>query len=232
VHDGRNLLDGITIVFDLDGTLVDTAPDLMGAIDLLLAEKSLPAAPHELLRPLISLGSRPMLTRALEHLEHTIDTATFEDWWQRYLQIYAANIAVQSRPFAGLTNVLDRLTVRGARLAVCTNKTEALSKKLLGALGLLSRFHGLAGRDTFERCYKPNPEHLRGAVRLAGGDPSRAIMVGDSDVDIAAARNASVPIIAVSFGYVDAPIATFTPDAIIDHYSQFDAALAKVLAVT
>jgi phosphoglycolate phosphatase len=173
-----------------------------------------------------------MLTRALEHLDHPLDTATFEDWWQRYLQIYAANIAVHSRPFDGLTAVLDRLTIGGARLAVCTNKTEVLSNKLLGALGLLSRFHGLAGRDTFPRCHKPNPEHLRGAVRLAGGDPARAVMVGDSDVDIAAARNAGVPVIAVTFGYVAEPIHTFAPDAIIDHYRAFDAALSGVVAAS
>jgi phosphoglycolate phosphatase len=232
VRDGQSSLVGLTIVFDLDGTLVDTAPDLMGAIDLLLAEKGLPSAPHDRLRPLISIGSRAMLARALDDLRHPVDAATFDAWWQRYLEIYAANIAVKSRPFDGLTTVLNRLTARGARLAVCTNKTEDLSKKLLGALGLLSRFHGLAGRDTFDHCQKPNPEHLRGAVRLAGGDSVSAVMVGDSDVDIAAARNAGVPVIAVSFGYVEAPIETFAPDAIIDHYSQFDTALSQVLATS
>lgn len=222
-------LVGRTIVFDLDGTLVDTAPDLMGGIDLLLAEKALPAVPHGLIRPLISNGSRAMLTRALAHLEHRIDEATYEAWWARYLEIYAANIAVQSRPFAGLLPLLDRLQARDATLAVCTNKSEVLSVKLLGTLGLLDRFKGLAGRDTFERCYKPNPEHLRGAVRLAGGDPARAIMVGDSDIDIAAARNAGVPVIAVSFGYTEHPVATYDPDVVIDHYDAFDAALARVM---
>jgi phosphoglycolate phosphatase len=224
-----NSLSGITIVFDLDGTLVDTAPDLLGGIDLLLAEKGLALAPHDLMRPLISIGSRAMLTRALAHLEHPIDDATFEAWWARYLQIYADNIAVKSRPFDGLVALLDRLEARGATLAVCTNKSEALSVKLLSALGLLSRFKGLAGRDTFPRCYKPNPEHLLGAIRLAGGDPARAIMVGDSDIDIEAARNAKVPVIAVSFGYTRHPVALYNPDAVIDHYDAFEIALASVL---
>jgi phosphoglycolate phosphatase len=221
-------LSGTTIVFDLDGTLVDTAPDLMGGIDLLLAGKGLPVVPHGLMRPLISIGSRAMLTRALEHLDHQIDEPTFEVWWAQYLQIYADNIALQSRPFDGLLPLLDRLQGRGATLAVCTNKSQALSVKLLGTLGLLARFQGLAGRDTFPRCYKPNPEHLWGAIRLAGGDPARAVMVGDSDVDIEAARNAKVPVIAVSFGYTAHPVANYNPDAVIDHYDGFDAALAQV----
>jgi phosphoglycolate phosphatase len=221
------MLNGWTIVFDLDGTLVDTAPDLMAGIDLLLAEKGLAAVPHGLLRPLISYGSRVMLKRALEHLAHPLDDATFDVWWRRYLQIYAENIAETSRPFAGLLPLLDRLSARGATLAVCTNKTEVLSIKLLGALDLLPRFQAIAGRDTFAFC-KPHPEHLRGAVELAGGDLSRAIMVGDSDVDIETAHSAKVPVIAVSFGYSPAPVATYNPDVVIDHYDQFDAALAAV----
>jgi phosphoglycolate phosphatase len=221
-------LAGRTIVFDLDGTLVDTAPDLMGGIDLLLRDKGLDVVPHDLIRPLISIGSRAMMKRALSHLNHEIDEATFEDWWQQYLGIYASNIAVKSQPFEGLVPLLDRLAVRGATLAVCTNKGEGLSRKLLTSLGLIGRFAAIAGRDTFPRCQKPNPEHLRGAVRLAGGDSARAVMVGDSDVDIHAARNASIPVIAVTFGYCEHPVATFSPDAQIDHYDQFEAALARL----
>jgi phosphoglycolate phosphatase len=221
-------MQGFTVVFDLDGTLVDTAPDLMGGIDLLLIEKGLPPVPHALLRPLISIGSRAMMTRAFAHLGHHIDATTFDEWWHRYLQIYAAHIADNSRPFPGVIGLLDRLTARGATLAVCTNKGEALSLKLLGELGLTSRFAAIAGRDTFTQCYKPNPEHLLGTLRLAGGDKDRAVMVGDSDIDIAAARNAGIPVIAVSFGYTHAPVATFAPDAVIDHYDQFESALAQI----
>lgn len=217
-----------TIVFDLDGTLVDTAPDLMGGIDVILRRKGLEPISHDLLRPLISVGSRAMLKLALEKNQYALSDEVYEAWWQEYLGIYADNIAATSRPFPGLVDVLDRLADAGATLAVCTNKAEGLSRKLLGALGLIDRFAAIAGRDTFPRCYKPNPEHLRGAVRLAGGDPSRAIMVGDSDIDILAARNAGVPVIAVSFGYTHAPVASFDPDEIIDHYDEFDAALARV----
>jgi phosphoglycolate phosphatase len=217
-----------TVVFDLDGTLIDTAPDLMGAVDRLLAEKGLGSVPHDLIRPLISFGSRPMLKRALEFNKHRIDEATFDDWWQRYLQIYAANIAVHSRPFPGLLPLLDRLQARGATLAVCTNKMEGMSRKLLDALGMTSRFAAIAGRDTFPNCFKPHPEHILGVIRQAGGTRGQAIMVGDSDVDIAAARNAGVPVIAVTFGYVHAPVDTFAPDAVIDHFDDFEEAFAKV----
>jgi phosphoglycolate phosphatase len=221
------MLDGLTIAFDLDGTLVDTAPDLMGSVDLLLIEKGLAPVPHDLLRPLISHGSRVMLRRALTHLDHTIDQATFDAWWQRYLQLYVSNIAARSRPFDGLVPLLDRLAGRGATLVVCTNKNEAMSRALLTALGLIDRFAAIAGRDTFEHC-KPNPGHLTGAVRLGGGDPARAVMVGDSDVDIATARNAGLPVIAVTFGYVENPVASYGPDAVIDHYDHFEAALARL----
>lgn len=217
-----------TIVFDLDGTVVDTAPDLMGAIDVIMRRKGLEPVSHELLRPLISHGARGMLKLAVETNEHAISDADFEAWWQEYLGIYAANIAVASRPFPGLIALLDRLDASGASLAICTNKTEGLSRKLLDALDLTKRFVAIAGRDTFPRCYKPNPEHLLGTVRLAGGRSSRAIMVGDSDIDIQAARNAGVPVIAVSFGYTHQPVAAFDPDEIIDHYDEFDAALARV----
>lgn len=217
-----------TIVFDLDGTLVDTAPDLMGGMDEIMRRKGLEPLPHDLLRPLISVGSRAMLKLALETNAHPLSEAAYEAWWQEYLGIYADNIAAKSRPFPGLIALLDRLAATGATLAVCTNKAEQLSRKLLGALGLTDRFAAIAGRDTFPRCYKPNPEHLLGTVRLAGGDPKRTIMVGDSDIDVMAARNAGVPIIAVSFGYTHAPVASFDPDEVIDHYDEFDAALERV----
>lgn len=217
-----------TIVFDLDGTLVDTAPDLMGGIDVIMRRKGLEPVSHDLLRPLISIGSRAMLKLALERNEHALSDEAYETWWQEYLAIYAENIAAASRPFPGLVDLLDRLAASGATLAVCTNKAEHLSRKLLDALGLTQRFAAIAGRDTFPRCYKPNPEHLLGAVRLAGGLPRRAIMVGDSDIDVLAARNAGVPVIAVSFGYTHAPVSSFDPDEIIDHYDEFDAALARV----
>jgi phosphoglycolate phosphatase len=222
----------VTIVFDLDGTLVDTAPDLLGAVDRLLSEKGLPPVPETIIRPLISHGSAAMLRAALAHLKHDLGTPTFDVWWQRYLEIYEERIADRSRPFPGLVDVLERLGASGSRLAVCTNKTEQMSVKLLHLLDLSRHFGAIVGRDTIPGVRKPDPRHLLGTIERAGGDPRRAVMVGDSDVDIAAARAAAIPVIAVSFGYVHAPVATFGPDAVIDSYAEFDAALAAVLART
>jgi phosphoglycolate phosphatase len=216
-----------TIVFDLDGTLVDTAPDLMGAIDHLLVRKGLPTVAASETRPLISYGSRSMLKRALEVLDHTIDAATFDAWWHEYLDIYSNSIADKSRAFPGLIAVLDRLEANGHTFAVCTNKTEDLSKKLLSALKIDHRFRAIVGRDTLPHS-KPHPEHLLGTLRRAGGDPRHAVMVGDSDVDILTAQAASIPVIAVTFGYCHAPVASFNPDAIIDHYDAFESAFAAV----
>jgi phosphoglycolate phosphatase len=121
------------------------------------------------------------------------------------------------------------LLVAGGRLAVCTNKVERLSKRLLHEVGLAAKFAAVAGRDTFA-VFKPAPAHLFGTIAMAGGQADRAVMVGDSEVDIATAAAAKVPSIGVTFGYTPHPIAQFGPDALIDHYREFPAALERVLA--
>lgn len=151
-----------------------------------------------------------------------------------FLAFYEENIATHSRPFAGLSDALDELEAAGHRLAVCTNKQERLALKLLGALDLTRRFSAIAGRDTFN-AYKPDPLHLSKTIELAGGVASQAIMIGDSVIDVTTARNAGVPVVAVSFGYSDPPVATFAPDAIIDHYDALRgvvSALSKAPSVT
>lgn len=217
-------MKGLTIVFDLDGTLVETAPDLVHATNHALAVRGLePVAPEEI-RPFISFGARVMIRKGLAFHGHEVPDGEFEILFSRFITYYADNIAVGSHLFPGLTDSLDRLSQRGAMLAVCTNKQEGLSRKLLDALGITSRFVALAGRDTFPVC-KPHPDHLHGAIRLAGGDSRHAVMVGDSDVDIATAKAAGIPIVAVDFGYTDVPVADLAPDAIISHYRDLEAAV-------
>jgi phosphoglycolate phosphatase len=145
-----------------------------------------------------------------------------------FLAYYAENVAVGSRPFEGVPELLDRLLASGARLAVCTNKVEHLSKLLLRMLALDRKFGAIAGRDTFAM-FKPAPGHLLGTIEMAGGRADRAVMVGDSEVDIATAAAAKVPSIGVTFGYTPRPVAEFGPGAVIDHYRDFPAALVKVL---
>lgn len=217
-------MQGFTLVFDLDGTLVDTAPDLIAATNHALADVSLAPVAGEVLRPWISFGARRMLVEALVRSGETRSDADVDRLLARFLAYYEANIAATSRPFPDAVDVIGALKARGARLAVCTNKREALSVALLNALGLLGLFDAVAGRDTFS-VYKPHPDHVLGAIRMAGGDPRRAVMIGDSHVDIDAAKAAGVPVIGCTFGYSETPVQTLGPDAVIGHFSALEAAL-------
>jgi phosphoglycolate phosphatase len=145
-----------------------------------------------------------------------------------FLVHYEANIANESRPFPGVVAALEELAAQGATLAVCTNKREYLSRKLLKQLDLARYFSALAGRDTFA-VSKPDPGHLTRLIALAGGTPSRAVMVGDSDIDILTAKAASVPMILVSFGYANAPLDHLAPEAVIDHFDQLPARAGALL---
>ena len=216
-----------TVVFDLDGTLIDTAPDLIRATNHVLSQAGLAPVPGHELRPHISFGSRRMIQRGLEINGRAVVQDELDGMFHGLLAYYADNIAVDSRPYPHLETVLDGLAARGVRLAVCTNKMERHSRKLLCALGLATRFAAICGRDTFAVC-KPDPGHLTGAIAQAGGDPRRAVMVGDSDTDVATARAAGIPVIGVSFGYSDVPMRDLRPDALIDHYQEFGAALDKL----
>ncbi len=220
----------LTIVFDLDGTLVDTAPDLVGATNHALLDLGLPPVEASLLRPWISFGARRMIVEALAHAKSPLPDPEVDRLLDLFIGYYEVNIARESRPFPGAVTAIETLSAEGARLAVCTNKRESLSRALLKALGLDTHFHGLAGRDTFPVC-KPHPDHLLGAVRLAGGDPARALMIGDSDVDIRTAQAARVPVVAVSFGYTERPVAEFGPDRVIDHYDALLPAIRDLHAV-
>jgi phosphoglycolate phosphatase len=217
----------ITVVFDLDGTLVDTAPDLINACNHVLGLAGVPAVPEAVLRPQISFGSRRMIVEGLAHHGRTQPAGEVDMMWATFLDYYAHNLAIDSRPYPHVIEVLERLAQSGVRLAVCTNKVEAHSRKLLAALDMAGRFAAICGRDTFPVC-KPDPAHLLGTVALAGGNAARAIMVGDSDTDVSTARAAGIPIIGLTFGYTDIPMAVLRPDALIDSYAGFDAAYSRV----
>lgn len=222
-------LSGVTIVFDLDGTLVDTAPDLTAAANHVFGLIGLAPVPPEALHPLIGHGSRAMIEAGLRLHGVSKTPEEVTDLHNRFFPYYADNIAVLSRPFEGIPTLLDSLLQAGARLAVCTNKLEGLSRSLLRQLALHERFAAIAGRDTFD-VFKPAPGHLTGAIAMAGGRPDRAVMVGDSEVDIATAAAAGVPSIGVTFGYTTVPVRDLNPTAVIDHYCEFMPALERVLA--
>jgi len=216
-----------TIVFDLDGTLVDTAPDLIATLNALFAREGLPP-PGRDLRNMIGGGARRLIERALAQGSVKISDHELERLYADYIEHYAAHIADRSRPFPGLEPALDALAATGCRLAVCTNKLEFLAVRLLEALGLAGRFTAICGQDTFG-LQKPNPEVLRRTVARAGGRMERALMVGDSDIDIHMAREAAIPVVAVDFGYTETPVSLLGPDRIISRFDDLPAAVSELL---
>ena len=218
------------IVFDLDGTLVDTAPDLITALNHVLVREGLAAVPLAAARNLIGAGARKMLERGLEAEGRTVTVDELNRMTTDLIEFYAAHIADASRPFEGLEAALDDLASRGHKLAVCTNKLEWLSRRLLDALGLSRRFAAICGADTFG-VSKPDPAILRQTVAKAGGAVTSSIMVGDSGNDIGVARRAGIPVIAVSFGYTDVPIAELKPDRLIHHMRDLVEAVGDLSTV-
>jgi phosphoglycolate phosphatase len=217
-----------TIVFDLDGTLVDTAPDLISALNFILDREGLPPVPHASARNMIGAGARKLIERGLELEGRAASVEDITRLTADFIDYYADHIADASRPFDGLESALDDLTARGYRLAVCTNKLEWLSKRLLDALQLSPRFAAICGADTFG-VSKPDPAILRQTVVQAGGDIATTIMVGDAGPDIGVARRTGVPVIGVTFGYTDVPIADLKPDRVITHMHDLPAAVEALL---
>ena len=219
-----------TIVFDLDGTLIDTAPDLIDTLNLILGRHGVPAVAFDDARAMIGAGVKPLLQRALASKGLQFAPDEIDALFEEYLQLYAAHIADRSRPFPGLEAALDRLAADGCILAVCTNKLEWLSVLLLDKLGLSPRFAAICGQDTFAM-RKPDPEMLRLTIAQAGGDVAHAVMVGDSMTDVATAKAARIPVVAVDFGYTEIPPAELGADRLISHFDALDAAVKGLLTV-
>jgi len=218
-----------TIVFDLDGTLIDTAPDLVDTLNVVFAREGLPPVPYATARNLIGGGARAMIARGLEAEGRVLAPAMLEQMFADFIAHYSAHIADRSRPFPGLVEALDALASRGCRFAVCTNKLERLSVLLLEQLKLAGRFDVICGQDTFGM-QKPDPEVLRRTIAAAGGHLQHAIMIGDSATDIRTARAAGIPVIAVDFGYSERPVAEFAPDLIISQFAQLPVAITAIFS--
>jgi phosphoglycolate phosphatase len=221
-------LAGAVVAFDLDGTLVDTAPDLMGTLNTLLAEESLPPLPLEIAPRLVGQGAKAMIERGFVAAGEPLDAERAARLFERYIAVYLGRIARESRPFDGVAAAMDWLQAQGAILAVCTNKRTDLSLALLDALGLTDRFAAIVGADRAP-APKPDARHLLTTIAQAGGDRARALMVGDSISDALAARNAAVPVVLVSFGYTPTPVAQLPHDALIDHFDDLPAAALRLI---
>ena len=217
-------MSALTIVFDLDGTLVDTAPDLVATLNVVFAREGVPPIPFEAARNMVGAGARRMIELGLKRERRVVPALDIERMFNDFIAHYAAHIADHSKPFPGLADALDALAARECKFAVCTNKLEGLSRLLLDKLGLSERFVAICGQDTFGMA-KPNPEILRRTISQARGTLNHAIMVGDSAADIDTARAAAVPIIAVDFGYTETAVSQLGPDRIISHFDQLPGAI-------
>jgi phosphoglycolate phosphatase len=217
-----------TLVFDLDGTLVDTAPDLIGALNFVLDREGLAPVPFAKARNLIGAGARKLIERGFELEDRSITVDDLNRLTKDFVAYYAEHIADESRPFEGLEAALDQLEAQGFRFAVCTNKLEWLSKLLLDKLDLSKRFAAICGADTFG-VSKPDPVILQQTLARAGRPLSGAIMVGDAGPDVGVARRAGVPVIGVEFGYTDVPIAELRPDRLIGHFGELPGAVNSLI---
>lgn len=196
-------LTGWTIAIDLDGTLVDTAPDLLAALNHVLSAENLAEVPLSDIRAMVGHGAKAMIREGFRWNAAELDESELnQKLWPKFLDYYTAHICDHSVPFPGTLGALDELAGLGASLAVCTNKTQMLAERVLDALDISDRFVAIVGADRASQ-KKPNAAHLLETITAAGGRRSRALLIGDSDTDERAAQHAELPFIFVTFGYGD-----------------------------
>lgn len=229
MHDPSKSLAGWTIAFDLDGTLVETAPDLIGALNTVLAEESLPPVPFSDARHLVGRGARYLVRTGFERAGAGLPDEAVPRLFERFLVVYRARIARESRPFPGCLAALADLSARGAALAVCTNKPQGLTDLLLAELDMAGLFAAVVGGDVLPT-QKPEPETLLLAIERAGGVPARTIMVGDASPDTGAARAVGVPCVVVDFGYTLTPAAELGGTVLISDYAELVPAIEALAA--
>ncbi|CAN0656264.1 phosphoglycolate phosphatase [Nitratireductor aquimarinus] len=216
------------IVFDLDGTLVDTAPDLLDSLNHCLATVDMEPVKSEDINRIVGFGSRVMIERAFALRQRHLAEGQLDALQAIFLDHYTANVPGRSKPFPGAIEAIERFQAAGYTTAVCTNKLEGMSLSLLEALGVIGHFKAICGGDTFPM-RKPDPGHLLRTIAMAGADPERAVMVGDSRTDIDTAKAAGIPVIAVDFGYTDRHVSAFEPSRVISGFDELTVEMAESL---
>ena len=223
------------LVFDLDGTLADTAGDLVKTLNHILAREALPPVPVARARKWVGAGARILIERGFAAAGITLPERRIDRFYADFLAYYEAHICDESRLYPGVIAALDRFAEDGFIFAVCTNKVEHPAVKLLDALGVGHRFKAICGQDTFRvddrAISKPDPSALLLTIAKAGGEADRAVMIGDSATDIATARAAGVPVVAVDFGYADVPVAKLGPDRVISNFDALWPAVAEIASI-
>lgn len=220
-----------TAIFDLDGTLVDSARDLMGTLNFILAREGLPALPVERAQSLLGAGARALLERGFAECGQTVEPARMDVLYRDFLDYYGEHLADETVAFDGVEEALKTLKARGWVLGVCTNKVTEHSVRLIEALKLTPYFSAICGRDAFA-WFKPDPRHLTLSIEAAGGDPAHAIMVGDSKTDIDTALRAGLPSVCVDFGYTDIPATQLGATRVISHFDQLISAIDAITGLT
>lgn len=215
------------LVFDLDGTLAETAGDLIATLNVILEREGAAQLAFATARNMVGHGARALIRRGLAQSGKEVTPAHLEQMFMEFLVHYEAHIADHSFLYPGVVKALDRFAAAGFSFAVCTNKIEHASVKLLQALGVADRFAAICGQDTFAAS-KPDREALLQTIAKAGGTPARSWMVGDSRTDIDTAKAAGVPVIAVDFGYTDVPVTQLGPDRVISHFDALWDAVAEL----
>ncbi|ACT59539.1 HAD-IA family hydrolase [Hirschia baltica] len=221
-------LEGYTIVFDLDGTLVETAPDLHRATNEIMRTEGLKEVSLKNVRAFVGQGARALIERGAAISGKVFKSDKLDELTSKFVEIYQADIAGRSHLFDNVETTLDALEAAGAQFCVCTNKKTHLAVRLLETLNIAHRFKSIVGADSAIHA-KPHQQHYLQAVEEAGGDPKRSIMIGDSHSDVGAARNAGAPIVLVSFGYTDIAPIDLNPDAIIDDFNELPSSLLSLL---
>jgi phosphoglycolate phosphatase len=224
----KTALSGATIIFDLDGTLVDSAPDLVRALNVVVEADGYPTVSLDLVRQMVGRGARALLRRSYARCGTALPEPALDLRVKRFLEAYATGIAERSRPFPGAEAALEALEAAGAVSVIATNKPQHLTDLLIEALGWRPRFARILGADGVSR-KKPHPAHL---IEAAGGTAriTRALMVGDSDVDVAAARAAGVPVAIMRHGYSETPAERLGADRVLERLEETEAAAAALIA--
>jgi len=222
------------LVFDLDGTLAETAGDLIATLNVILAREGLPPVSLAEGRNMVGAGARALIQAGFAKASQSVNGERLEKLFADFIDYYEAHIADHSHLFEGVAASLDRFAAAGWRFAVCTNKVEKPAVHLLQKLGVAERFAFICGQDSIfvegKAIAKPDPRVLLATIEKAGGTPEGTIMVGDSITDIRTAQAANVPVVAVDFGYTEQHVSTFAPDIVISHFDALWDAVATLRA--
>ncbi|UEM22124.1 phosphoglycolate phosphatase [Skermanella mucosa] len=212
------------VIFDLDGTLIDSATDITAAVNKLLDKYERPPVTVEQIRVMVGDGAPILLRRVFEATGTSLDPDRTPQIYADFLEFYEKQPASPDSIFPGVPETLDLLLERGLKLGLCTNKPERVTREVLVQLDLGRYFGSVAGGDTLP-VRKPDGGHVTWIMDRLGVTGGAAVMVGDNHNDVAAARGAGIPVVAVSYGYPHVPTEEMGADAIIDHFTELPAVL-------